>query len=186
MFLPLIEKRRSIRRYQADPVEPKKIQILVEAALRAPTSMGSQPWSFVVVTDRDLLVRLSRAKPHGSSFLADAPLGIVVAADPARSSVWIEDAAIACTYLQLAAESLGLGTCWIQIRDRMHDTTTTASAYVAETLGIPASLEVAAIVAAGYPAEQKPPHTRQSLPFDRVSFNTFGNPFEVSETSEPA
>lgn len=186
MFLPLIEKRRSIRRYQPAPVEPDKIQTLVEAVLRAPTSMGSQPWSFVVVTDPDLLARLSRAKPHGSAFLAGAPLGIVVAADPARSSVWIEDAAIACTYLQLAAESLGLGSCWIQIRDRMHDAGKTASDYVAETVGMPAALQVAAIVAAGYPAEQKAPHERESLRFDRVSLNTFGNPFEGSAGSEPA
>ena len=76
MFLSLIEKRRSIRKYKKRPVEPEKIEALAEAALRAPSSRGFNPWEFIVVTDRAMLVKLSGAKPHGSSFLKGAPLGI--------------------------------------------------------------------------------------------------------------
>ena len=120
MILPLSQKRRSIRKYQKSPIESDKVQALVEAALLSPSSMAARSWEFVVVDDPDLLDKLSKAKPQGSAFIKNAPLGIVVCADPERSSPWIEDASIACTYIQLTAESLGLGSCWIQIRNRMH------------------------------------------------------------------
>lgn len=174
MFVELARQRRSIRKYLPKPVEPETVDLLVEAALRAPSSQGTSPWHFVVVTDRELLADLSRAKPHGSSFLREAPLGIVVCADPGKGDVWVEDAAIATTFVHLAATSLGLGSCWIQIRGRAHDASQTASAYVAQRLHLPPGLEVEAIVAVGYPAEDREPRPRKALPYDRVSYDRFG------------
>jgi len=176
MILPLIQKRRSIRKYQERKIEPDKIQALVEAALRSPSSMGYNPWEFVVVDDPDLLDKLSKAKPQGSVFIKNAPLGIVVCADPERSSVWVEDASIACTYIQLTAESLGLASCWIQIRDRMHDQTKPAEAYIAEVLSIPKNMKVEAMIALGYPEEQKAPHGKEELLYGKVHHNTYGKP----------
>ena len=111
MFLTLIQKRRSIRRYLPWPVEKDKIDDLIEAALRAPSSRGFNPWKFIFVTKRDLLKKLSDTKTHGSSFLRNATLGIVVCADAIKSDVWVEDASIASIFIQLAAESIGLGSC---------------------------------------------------------------------------
>ena len=174
MFFELIEKRRSIRHFTNDAIETAKIERLKEAALRAPSSRGSNHWEFVFVTDRALLSKLSRAKPHGSAFLSNAALGIVICADPAKSDVWVEDAAIATIFIQLAAESLGLGSCWIQIRKRMHSDTTTAEAYIAETLSLPKHLAIEAMVAVGYPAEKKAPHKRESLKDEKVFLNRYG------------
>ena len=84
MFLSLVQQRRSIRRYQEKPVEADKIDRLIEIALRSPSSRGFNPWEFIVVTDPNLLDKLSKAKPHGASFLKKAPLGIVVCADPEK------------------------------------------------------------------------------------------------------
>jgi len=117
MFLSLAQSRRSIRKYQNKPVESEKIDRLVEALLRAPTSMGKNSWEFVVVTDRSLLKELSSAKPHGAAFLKNAALGIVVCGNPQVTDVWIEDASIASIFIHLAATSLELGSCWIQIRE---------------------------------------------------------------------
>jgi nitroreductase len=178
MILPLIQKRRSIRKYQKKSVESEKIHTLVEAALRSPSSMGYNPWEFVVVDDADLLDKLSRAKPQGSAFIRNAPLGIVVCADPERSSVWVEDASIACTYIQLAAESVGLGSCWIQIRERMHDQTKTAEAYISEVLTIPKKLKVEAMIGIGYPDERKEPHKKEELQWKKASRNSYGRPYE--------
>ena len=174
MVMSLIQKRRSIRKFKTNPVEPEKVDTLVEAALRAPSSRGLQPWEFVVVTDKDLLERLSRARPHGSAFLGNAPLGIVVYADPTTADTWVEDTSIAATYIQLAAESLGLGSCWIQIRNRMHDETLTAEDYIVEILQIPKGRKVEAIIAVGYPDEEKPPHKKEDLPFEKLHLNSFG------------
>lgn len=178
MILPLIQKRRSIRKYQNKSVEPDKVQALVEAALRSPSSMGYNPWEFVVVDDAGLLDKLSRAKPQGSAFIKNAPLGIVVCADPQRSTVWVEDASIACTYIQLAAESLGLGSCWIQIRERMHDQAKTAEAYIAEVLNLPKNLNVEAMIGIGYADEQKAPHPKDALLYAKVHQNLYGKPFK--------
>lgn len=178
MFLSLIQKRRSIRKFKPQPVEPHKVDMLVEAALRAPSSMGSNPWEFVVVTDRAVLGKLSEAKPHGSTFLRNAPLAVVVCADPKKSSVWVEDASIAATYIQLAAESLGLGSCWIQLRERMHDGEKTSEAYVSDLLQIPEGMKVECMVAIGYPDESKSPHGKENLEIHKVHAGLFGKPFK--------
>ena len=180
MFLSLAQKRRSIRKYLDKPVAPEKIDSLVEALLRAPTSMGKNSWDFVVITDSGLLEKLSSAKPHGATFLKNAALGIVVCGNPQISDVWIEDASIASIFIHLAAASLELGSCWIQIRERKHNDTQTAEAYIAETLNLPAHIRVESIIAIGYPAVSKPAHPTESLPYDKVSLNEYGNPYYES------
>ena len=175
MFLSLIQKRRSIRKYLGQPVEAEKIDALIEAAVRSPSSRGFNPWEFVVVTDKTLLEKLSKAKPHGASFLKNAPLGIVVCADPEKCDVWVEDASIASIFIHLAAESMGLGSCWIQIRKRMHDQTTTAQVYIRDLLDIPKNLSVESIVAIGYPGEKKLPHRKEDLQYEKVHYGLYGN-----------
>jgi len=177
MFFPLIRKRRSIRRYERASVEADKLEQLVEAALRSPSSMGSNPWEFIIVTDPSVLERLSKAKPHGATFLKGAPLAIVVCADPGKSSVWIEDASIAAIFIHLAAESIGLGSCWIQIRDRMHDDDTSAEAYISKVLDIPKHLKVEAMIAIGHPGEEKAPHPREALQYEKVFYGSYGKPY---------
>jgi len=174
MFFSLIRNRRSIRKYEKKPVETEKLEMLVDAALLSPSSMGSNPWVFIIVTDRTVLEKLSTAKPHGATFLKDAPLAMVVCADPAKSSVWIEDASIAAIFIHLAAESMGLGSCWIQIRERMYNDTKTAQEHVSELLGIPAKINVLSIIAIGYPDETKPPHSRNELLDEKVYHNAYG------------
>jgi nitroreductase len=180
MLMDLIRQRRSIRKFTDQEIEADKIELLKEAALRPPSSMGNNPWEFVFVTDKKLLAKLAKAKPHGSSFLADARLGVVVCADPEKSAVWIEDASIAAIYIHLAAASLGLGSCWIQIRERMHDDTKSAEAYIAEVLNIPSNFKVETMVGIGYPAEQKAPHKRDALQDEKIFLNRYGSPFATS------
>ena len=174
MFFELIRKRRSIRKYQERGVESEKVNLLVEAALRAPSSRGFNPWSFVVVDDPELLQQLAMSKPHGAGFLKGAPLAVVVCADAEVSDVWVEDAAIATIFVHLAAADLGLGSCWVQIRKRSHDDSRSAEAYVAERLGLPENLRVEAIVGVGYPAEDKPGHPIESLSAEKVHVNRYG------------
>jgi len=180
-LMELIRQRRSVRRFQARPVEKEKVRDLLEAALRAPSSRSLNPWEFVVVDDTSLLAELAGAKPHGASFLAQAPLGIVVCADPARCDVWIEDCAIAVTFVQLMAQSLGLGSCWIQIRKRDHAHGGSAGAHVARVLKLPDKLTVEAMIAIGYPAETKPPHPARNLLKERLHWNRFDQPYPYTE-----
>jgi nitroreductase len=175
MFQSLIEKRRSIRKFTDKTVEPETLEKLVEALLRSPSSRGINPWEFVMVSDKDTLEKLARSKPHGSSFVGGAALCLVVCGDSEKSDVWIEDTSIATIFTHLAAADLGLGSCWIQIRERPHNDTTSAEAYIQELLNIPAGLKILSLVAIGYPDEEKPPHAKDELLYDRVHYDSYGN-----------
>ncbi len=174
-----LRKRRSVRKYLDKPVESEKIDVIVEALLRSPSSRGFNPWEFVVVTDINLLEKLSKSKPHGSSFLKNAHLGIVVCADPRKCDTWIEDTSIASVIGWFTAETLGLGSCWIQIRERMHNETKSAEEYIAETLNIPPNHRIESIIAAGYPDETKPSHKKEELQYDKVKINSYYNLYSV-------
>lgn len=173
MLLELLRKRRSIRRFQATPVEKEKLDLLIEAMLRSPSSRSLNPWEFVVVNDPAILTALAKAKPHGATFIASAPLAIVICGDPQKCDVWVEDCSIATLLVHLAATDLGLGSCWVQIRKREHDSERSSEEYVKEILGLGDHLAVEAIVAIGYAAEEKPGHADSSLLFDRVSYNRY-------------
>lgn len=175
MFIDILRKRRSIRSFQKTPIEQEKIDLLLEAMLRAPSSRSLNPWEFVVVTDPEILSALSVAKPHGAAFVKNAPLAIAVCANPERCDVWVEDCSIAAIILQLQATDLGLGSCWAQIRKRDFDETKSAGQRVAEILSLEEGMEVASIIAIGYPAVETSGHPTESLPSDHLSFEHFGN-----------
>jgi nitroreductase len=163
MFMKLARERRSIRRYRDRTVEPEKIDLIVEAALRSPSSRGIRPWDFVVVQDQALIRELSRSKERGAGFAAGARVVIAVCADAEKSDAWIEDASIAASAILLAAQSLDLGACWIQIRNRRHDSSMSAEQSVRHILSIPERISVLSLIAIGYPAETLPPYPRSEL-----------------------
>ena len=135
-LLGLLRKRRSVRQFTKQAIEPEKIDALIEAAVRTPTSRGNNPWEFIVVTDPEMLERLGQAKAHGSGFVANATLAIVFAADTTKSDVWTEDCSIAAMMVQMAAEDLGLGSCWAQIRLRPHNEQRSAADYIKERFAL--------------------------------------------------
>ncbi|MFH2060007.1 MAG: nitroreductase family protein [Pseudomonadota bacterium] len=173
MFLDLISNRRSIRKFKDKPVEQEKVNRLIEAALRSFSSRGFNPWRFIVIDAPQILKTLSRAKTHGSSFLSNAPLGIVVCAKPSTSDVWIEDTSIASTFIHLAAHDMGLGSCWIQIRKREHSPLKSSDAYVKEVLKIPDNITIESIIAIGYPDEIKKGYSKDSLQSQKICFNGY-------------
>ena len=115
-FNSLLLKRRSIRKYTDQPIAPDDVRLILEAALTAPSSKSVRPWQFVVVEDRDMLARLGECKPQYATSVARAPMAVVVTADMTKSDAWIEDASIAAILMQLQAEELGLGSCWVHCR----------------------------------------------------------------------
>jgi len=167
-MLDLLRARRSIRQYSGEGIDPIVVGKLKEAAVRSPTSRGINPWRFIFVSDRSRLDELSRSKESGSAFLKGAALGIVVCAEEGESDVWVEDCSIGAIILQLAAQSLGLGSCWIQIRNRMHSPAKSSEAYVREALGLPDTMRVECIISIGHPAETKPPVPASDLEFEKI------------------
>ncbi|MHC4229136.1 MAG: nitroreductase family protein, partial [Planctomycetota bacterium] len=109
----------------------------------------------------------------GARFLQGAALGIVVCADGEKSDVWIEDCSIASVLVQMVAQSIGLGSCWIQIRNRMFDDQTTSEQYVKDLLKMPNRIRVESIIALGYPAEKKEPILQEDLDYAKVRTNSY-------------
>lgn len=173
MYYEMLKARRSIRKFSDREVEKEKLDIILRSALLSPSSRSIRPWEFITVSGGDKLKKLSECKAHGSKFLSGAKLGIVVAADPEKCDVWIEDASIASIVIQLAAESLGLGSCWIQIRQRAHKDEKTAEAYIKELLQIPESYCVLSVIAIGYPDEVKEPYDENELLYDKIHYERF-------------
>ena len=172
-MIGILRERRSIRNYQDKDIEPEKIEKLKEAAVRSPSSRNFNPWRFVFVTDSGLIEKLAKAKEHGSDFLAGAPLGVVVCGEEEKSDVWIEDCSIASILLQLTAQSLDLGSCWIQIRNRDHSEEQSAEEYVRKQLEIPDKYRIESIISIGYPAERREGVPESELEFNKIKENLF-------------
>ncbi len=173
-MIELLRARRSIREYADRPLEPEKLELLKEAVLRSPSSRNLDPWEFIFVDDRQLLKKLAGSKPHGADLLARAALGIVICGDSRESDTWIEDCAIASILTQMTAQSIGLGSCWVQVRNRNFNDRTTSEQYIQKLLQIPEHIKVESIIAIGYPGEKREPLSPAELKDAKVHANTFG------------
>ncbi|MDR1119947.1 MAG: nitroreductase family protein [Dysgonamonadaceae bacterium] len=172
-FSELIKRRRSIRKFTDEMLRPKEVESLMKAALMSPASKSSNPWQFVLVEDKSKLSQLSEAKAHGAKLIADCTLAIVVLGDSTTSDVWIEDTSIASTVIQLQAEDLGLGSCWVQIRLRQSADGEDAEQNVRDILNIPSHLSVLSIIAIGRKAQAKEPHDESKLQWEKVHIESY-------------
>lgn len=143
--------RKSVRKYLPKPVEREKAELLLKAGMAAPTGKNTQPWEFVVVTDRAVLDSMATALPY-AKMLKDAPMAIVVCGDVTKSSYWYIDCSAAAENILLAAEALGLGAVWTATypyEDRME----AAKKYT----GLPDHIASLCVIPVGYPAAPQTP-----------------------------
>lgn len=172
-MIELLRERRTIRQYSNQPVSPEKTELLKEAVLRSPSSKNINPWEFIFIDDVDTILQLEDCKPHGTKPLQTARLAVVICANENKNDVWIEDCSIAAILLQLTAQSLGLGSCWVQIRNRMHSDTVSAEKYIQDLLNIPENFRVLNIVTIGYPIEERKGKPYEELQFEKIRTNNF-------------
>lgn len=169
----LIMHRRSIRKFTAEAVSESDIAELKRVALCAPTSKNCKSWEFVFVTDTEIIKSLSASKEAGAAFMEQAPLAIVIFGDTAKTDVWVEDTSIAAAFIQLKAEELGLGSCWVQMRERGFADGRKADTIIRELLGAPANLAVECVIAIGHKDQQRNPYLDEKLPYDHIHDNKF-------------
>lgn len=167
-LINLLRNRRSIRRFKAQEIEQEKIDLLKKAVLMSPSGKRINEWEFIFVTDKQTLKALAQCKDAGSQLIEGAALAIAVAVDKAKTDITIEDASIASTILQLEAQDLGLGSCWVQCRLRSQKDGTAASDNVKKILNIPDSLDVENIIAIGYKDEERKPYDDTKLPYNKI------------------
>lgn len=162
-FFEVIETRRSMRAYTPAPIEPEKLQRLLEAINRAPSAGNLQAYEVFLVTrpaDREALMRAA----YDQAFVAQAPVVLVFCTHAALSEVkyesrgadlyCLQDADIACTFAMLAATALGLASVWVGAFDEQ-------AAWRA--IGAPQGQRPVAMLPVGYPGKEPKPRPRRSL-----------------------
>ena len=167
-FAELAINRRSIRQFTDELLSPAEVEQIMRVALTSPSSKNSRPWQFVLVEQKETLQKLSTCKPTGATFIEHCALAIVVLSDPMRSEAHIEDAAIAATFIQLQAEDMGLGTCWVQVRGRETESGEDSEQYIRNLLDIPLQLTVTCVIAIGHKAKTGRPHDPEKLPWEKL------------------
>lgn len=166
-----IMTRTSIRQFKAQPVEQDKVDILLKAAMAAPSALNLQPWHFIVINDKETIALLSGKQP------TSAPLMIAVCGDTDKTMLpdgstklpdfWVEDVSAATENLLLAAHALGLGAVWTGVYPAMDRT-----AEVANVLNCPQNIVPLAVVRVGYPDES--PEPKNKYKEENISYNKFG------------
>jgi nitroreductase len=157
--LDFIFSRRSIRKYQNKPVPASLITDLLEAGMAAPSAVAKDPWHFIVVRNRETLEKIIEVHPH-ARMLRQAPLAFIVCGDIAKAhgqllSYLLQDLSAAVENILIAANILGLGTCWLGIHPREE-----RIAGIRQLFGLPDHIIPMCGIAVGYPAEQPEPRTR--------------------------
>jgi nitroreductase len=157
-LLEVVAKRYSARAYEPTPVEPEKLERILEAARLAPSACNLQPWHIYVVRDAD--ARHAVCAGYGGAWMRQAPVIVVVCGEASRA--WVRsdgrcyvdvDVAIIADHLILAAANEGLGTCWIGAFD---------PEAVRRALHIPDTLEPIVMTPVGYPADQPREKSRKA------------------------
>ncbi|WP_294081171.1 nitroreductase family protein [Proteiniphilum sp. UBA5384] len=172
-FQNLLIRRRSIRKFTGELLSPEEIRVIIEAGLLSPTSKNSHSWEFIAVEEKETLVKLSLCKPKSASFIGDAALAVVVLANPLVSVASVEDASIAAINMQLQAEELEIGSCWVQVRNRNYSDNITAGEYINDLLDIPMPLEVLCVIAFGKKEKERTPANPDNLPWEKVHIEKY-------------
>lgn len=170
-----IMTRTSIRQFKDQPVEQEKIDIMLKAAMAAPTAVNLQPWHFIVINDKKVIGQLAGGQP------TNAPLMIAVCGDTNKTTMpdgkgklpdfWVQDVSAATENLLLAAHALELGAVWTGVYPIMERT-----AEVANVLNCPQNIVPLAVVRIGYPDEAPTP--KDKFKVENVSYNRFGGKME--------
>lgn len=173
-MLNAILHRRSVRQYTDETIPEEKLTAILHAGLAAASSKNRRPWEYVVVRDRSMLDKMCDCRPGACNLLGKCQCAIVVAADAELVDVWVEDCASAITQMHIAADALGVGSCWLQVRKRMApDGVTSTEDVVRSLLGIPKKYGVMAMLTLGMPAKHPGVKLVDDLQMEKVHYERF-------------
>lgn len=191
-LLEIMRNRRSVRKYTGERIDDEKIEKVLQAGMLSASSKGRRPWEFIVVRNKDTLEKMAHSRVAGAAMLKGADAAIAVIADPEKCDVWVEDCSIVMANMHLMADSLGLGSCWIQGRlrmasegvemrsgkpesgqqgadDQMEDMCVvdqppeTTEEYLRKLLGFPETCRLEAMLSLGVPASHPAPYDLQTI-----------------------
>ncbi|HHV06134.1 MAG TPA: nitroreductase family protein [Anaerolineaceae bacterium] len=173
-IIDAIYARRSIRKFTDEAVSDEHIDILLKAAMAAPSATNAQPWRFVVTRDPKRLAAIRKEMPAGK---INAPLAILVCADltifkrPITERFWTQDCSAATQNILLAAVGLGLGTVWCGVHP-----VPLIEKRMEKLLDLPANVKVLNVIYIGHPAEEKEARTQYDA--NKVFKDRYGEPWQ--------
>lgn len=172
-LIQMMQDRRSVRKYTGEAIPKELLEKILLAGLLSPTSHNSKPWEFVVVKNKETLRAMAKCRVGSAKMLEGADAAVVVIADPEKTDVWAEDCSIAMTQMHLMADSLGVGSCWIQGRLRDAEDGRTTEAYLRELLGFPENFKLEAILSLGMPESHGAGYALDALLTERIHREIF-------------
>ncbi len=139
-----IKLKRAIRQFTDQPIPEDSIYAILNAGRRSQSSKNSQPWNFIAITEKSLLLQLSQCGAY-ASHLAGAALGIaIIHFDPGEKFQLMFDIGQTAAYMQLEAWEIGIGSCIASIYD---------ADKARQILGFPADMFLRIAISFGYPLE---------------------------------
>ncbi len=163
-----ILSRVSVRQFTVQKVEQEKINIILKAAMAAPSGMNLQPWEILVVNDKNKLEAVAQAAPN-AKYCTDSSLTIIVCGDTKTSEkLWIQDCCAVTENILLAAHSQGLGAVWCMCypaQDKVAD--------VQKIFNLPKHVIPLSIIPIGYPDRELEP--KKKFNSDKIHINGWNN-----------
>lgn len=167
-LIEIMKNRRSVRQYTQEAIPEEKLEKILQAGLLSASGRARRPWEFIVVRDKETLKKMSECRVGSAKMLEGADTAIVVIADPEKTDVWTEDCSIAMSNMHLMADSLGVGSCWIQGRLREAPDGRTTEEYLRELLQFPDGYKLEAILSLGIANKHPEPHSMEDLLMDKI------------------
>lgn len=157
--LSVIHNRKSVRKYTSQNVKKEDMEILLKAAMAAPTGHNAQPWQFIAIKDTSTIHKFHKGLPWNKQLL-EANAAIVVCGDMKKvheydPEFWITDASAASQNILLAIEAMGLGGVWCTLypgNDRMD--------LARNILNLPDYIMPLCIIPIGYPTGIEKPKNK--------------------------
>jgi nitroreductase len=146
-----LRARRNTREYQDRPIDPADLDRILEAGRRSPSSMNTQPWDLILVTERATLERMADLWRWGAHIRgAAAAIAIVSPAsdDPEARETFAFDLGQTSMSMMLAAADLGIGSCHSSVGEQ---------ADARAVLGFPDDREAVILLSLGYPVRPLAP-----------------------------
>lgn len=172
-LLEMMKNRRSVRAYTGEPVPEEKLEKILQAGLLSASGRATRPWEFILVRDKETLKQMAKARAAGAKMLEEADSAVVVLGDETKTDVWTEDCSIAMANMHLMADSLGVGSCWIQGRLREAPGNRTTEEYLRELLHYPEHYRLEATLSLGMPQAHPAAYELGQLAMEKVHREAF-------------
>ena len=167
--MDIIFNRRSVRKYTEQKIEAEKVDRMLRAAMQAPSATNQQPWEFLVIDDKETIVKLAEFSPY-AKMLPGAPLAMVILEKQGmRAPLFTEqDLGAAVQNLMLQAVEDGLGSVWMGVgRGTERET------FLTEMFNLPETVKPFAVLAIGYPADENANKFVERYDETRVHYNKY-------------